>query len=72
MTTNGKRLEEGERLGRFVVLRDLEGRRHAIAAAAVSAVCETEDGAVLLLAGGRMLKVEQGMATILEWLGCGR
>lgn len=42
---------EGERVGRFVVLRDQEGRRHAVATASVSAVCEVDDGVVLLMAG---------------------
>ena len=68
MTIVGIPPQEGERIGRFVVLRDPEGRLHAIAATSVSAICETDDGVVLLLPGGRMMKVEQDMATVLEWL----
>ena len=68
MTIVGIPPQEGERIGRFVVLRDPEGRLHAIAATSVSAICEADDGVVLLLPGGRMMKVEQDMATVLEWL----
>lgn len=64
----GHCLEEGARVGRFVVLRDVEGRAHAVAATAVSAVCETEDGALLLLPGGRMIKVERSFEVVLGWL----
>ena len=46
---------EGERIGRFIIVRDVCGQRHAIAAGAVTALAETDDGALLLLAGGRMI-----------------
>ena len=61
-------LHEGERIGRFVVLRDLEGNRHAVAASAVSAICQTEDGTLLLLPGGRMIHVPQCLSIVLAWL----
>ena len=35
---SGDELSEGERVGRFVVLRDIEGRVHAVAAGSVGAV----------------------------------
>jgi hypothetical protein len=61
-------LAEGTRVGRFVILRDLEGRTHAVAAGAVAAVCETDDGALLMLPGGRMVHVPQGLGVVLGWL----
>ena len=61
-------LVEGRRIGRFVLLRDLEGRSLAVAVGAVSAVSETDDGALLVLPGGRMIQVPQAMETVLAWL----
>lgn len=61
-------VEEGDRVGRFVVFRDREGRLHAVAAGAVGAVCETDDGGALLLSSGRLLHVECTLATVLAWL----
>lgn len=67
-------LHEGARVGRFVVLRDVEGTRHALAAASVAAACEAEDGAtVIMLPGGKLLRVPQRLDTVLTWLdgrGC--
>jgi hypothetical protein len=51
-------LVEGMRIGRFVVLRDVEGKRHAMAAAAVAALCECDDGTLLMVPGGRLVQVE--------------
>ena len=59
---------EGTRIGRFVVLRDLEGRSVAIAVGAVAAITDTDDGALLMLPGGRMVHVPQTMETVLAWL----
>jgi hypothetical protein len=64
-------IEEGGRVGRFVVMRDTEGRIHAVAATAVSAICETDDGALLLLPGGRMIQVERSLEVVLKWLELG-
>ena len=61
-------LLKGTRVGRFVVLRDLDGRSVAVAAGSVSAVSETDDGALLMLPGGRMVHVSQTMGTVLGWL----
>jgi len=56
--------------GRFVVVRDRDGCRKAVARQAVSAVCETEEGgSVLMLPGGRMIQVEEDLDTVLQWLG---
>ena len=63
-----RELCEGERVGRFVVLRDIEGRVHAVAAGSVGAVCETDDGTMLMLPGARLLHVPRPMAVVLGWL----
>ena len=42
-------LEEGERVGWYVVLRDHDGRLHAVSAMGVGALCETDEGAMLML-----------------------
>lgn len=61
-------LAEGERVGRFVVLRDLDGKLHAVAAGAVGAMCETDEGTILMLPGARLVHVPQGISTVLGWL----
>jgi hypothetical protein len=71
MTAHGDdetELQEGQRVGRFIVVRDLEGRMHAISAGSIAAVCQTDDGALLLLPGGRLIQVTQSLATVLAWL----
>ena len=53
---------------RFVVLRDRDGLRKAVARSAVFAVSEAEDGGcTLLLPGGRMIQVEERLELVLEW-----
>lgn len=64
-------LEEGTRVGRYVVLRDYEGRMHAVVATSVCAICEDDGGALLLLPGGRMIRVDRPMAEVLQWLELG-
>ena len=61
-------LEEGDRVGRFLILRDQDGCLHAVAAGAVSVLREADDGTLLMLSGGRMLSVPRAMRTLLEWL----
>ena len=62
-------LEVGTRVGRYVVVRDAEGRLHGLAATAVSAVCDDEaGGALLLLPGGRMVRVSEPVDVVLAWL----
>ena len=61
---------EGTRLGRFVVLHDVDGRTHAVAAGSVSAVSEADEGTLVLLAGGRLLQVPRPFGTVIAWL-CG-
>ena len=64
----GFALSEGERVGRFVVLRDRDGLVHAVATGSVGALCETEDGVLLLLPGGRLIHVARPMPIVLAWL----
>ncbi len=64
----GERLSEGQRVGRFVIVRDRDGHVHAVAAGAVGALCENDEGALLLLPGGRMLQTSRSMETLLAWL----
>ena len=66
-----RELREGERVGRFVVLRDVEGRMHAVSASSVGAICEDDGGALLLLPGGRMIRVERPLEQVLGWLEVG-
>ena len=61
-------LQEGERVGRFVVFRDLDGQVHAVAAGSVGAVCQTDEGAIILLPGGRLIHSGRSLATVLAWL----
>ena len=61
-------LLEGDRVGRFVVLRDRDGHLHAVSSGFVSALCETEDGVLLLLPGGRLIHVARPMPVVLAWL----
>ena len=55
--------------GRYVVLRDRDGRRTAVARGAVSAISEAEDGGALIyLPGGRVVCVEADLDAVLDWL----
>ena len=63
-----ERLAEGCRIGRFVVLHDMDGRVHAVAAGSVAAVCETDDGSLLMLFGGKMVHVPRAIVTVMAWL----
>ena len=68
---SSREVEEGERIGRFVVLRDADGSLHAVTATAVSAVCEVDGSSLVLLPGGRMLRVEQPLLVVLSWFEVG-
>ena len=61
-------LEEGTRVGRFMILRDLNGTIHAVAIGSIAAICETDDGALLMLPGARMVHVPRTIETVLQWL----
>lgn len=61
-------LDEGQRIGRFVIFRDIDGRVHALAAGSISAVCQTDESALLMLQGGKIVHVERSMDVVLGWL----
>ena len=64
---------EGEWFGRFLTLRDADGRLHGVAASAIIAVSPDDDGgALLLLPAGRLLRVSQPAETIMQWLSASR
>ncbi len=60
-------LSEGDRVGRFVVIRDRDGQMHAVSASGVGAMCESDGGVVLLLPGGRLIIVERALSVLLAW-----
>ena len=66
--TEDEGLREGQRLGRFLVLRDQDGTLNAVAASAVNVLREVDDGTLLLLSGGRVLSVPRALRTVLGWL----
>jgi hypothetical protein len=61
-------VQEGERVGRFVLVRETEGHWHALSMQAVYAISELDDGCVLALYGGKLLRLSQPMDTVLAWL----
>ena len=62
-------LRDGQRVGRFVLMHDVEGRRHALAAGSVAALCEVDDGSsLLMLPGGRLVNVPRPLELVLDWL----
>ena len=63
--SNLENIQDGERVGRFLIVRDIDGRRHALAAGAVSAVCETDDGSILMLPGGRLVHLQMPLAEVV-------
>ena len=58
----------GTRIGRYVALRDIDGCLYAVSPGAVAVVCETDDGTLLMLPGGRMIQVPRAIGTVLTWL----
>ncbi len=64
-------LSEGQRVGRFVIVRDVDGRLHAVAAGSVVALCAVEDETLLLLPGSRVIRTAHPLRTILAWLTVG-
>jgi hypothetical protein len=62
-------LADGTRIGRVLLVRDVDGRRHALASSAVIAASEAEDGDTLLfLPGGRALRLCVSLPQLLAWL----
>ena len=71
MQAQGRRApvaNEGQRVGDFVLLQDVDGQTYGVLASAVVALCDTEEGSVLVLPGGRVIQVRHSMATVLRWL----
>ncbi|WBV42525.1 hypothetical protein [Pseudoroseomonas cervicalis] len=64
-------IAEGQRFGRFVIVRDADGTWQALSVTAVMAACETDTGTVLLLPGGRMLQMPRPLFEVLSWLNPG-
>lgn len=62
------KLEDGCRVGRYVVLRDADGSLYAVTATAVSALCESDDGCLLLIPGGRLIRTSHPLGRMLSWL----
>ncbi len=59
----------GQKVGRYVCLRDVDGRRHAISVTAVVAVSDDGcDGSLLLLPGGRLVRVDAAVEVVVDWL----
>ncbi|MBV9748212.1 MAG: hypothetical protein JO157_05315 [Acetobacteraceae bacterium] len=57
-----------ERLGRFVLVRDVEGTLYAVAPSAVLVAVATEDGGtVAVLAGGRAVRFAEDLHTVASW-----
>ncbi|MBV9747497.1 MAG: hypothetical protein JO157_01665 [Acetobacteraceae bacterium] len=57
-----------ERLGRCVMVRDVEGTLYAIAPRAVLVAVATEDGGtVAVLAGGRAVRFAEDVQTVAAW-----
>ena len=54
------------RPSRFVLLTDRDGVRFAVARAAISALRETEEGeTMLLMSGGRVMALAEGLEAVL-------
>ncbi|WP_376099997.1 hypothetical protein ACE7GA_12970 [Roseomonas sp. CCTCC AB2023176] len=59
---------DGVRVGRYVILHDGEGTRHALSATTVQALCEADEATLLLLSGGHLVRTEHLPRTILAWI----
>jgi hypothetical protein len=56
------------RIGRFLLLRDAEGRLVAVSANALLAAAATDDGGtVAVLAGGKALMFSEDVPTVVGW-----
>ena len=63
-------LVEGDRIGRFLILRDVDGITHAVATGAVAAMCQTDDGVLIMLPGGRLIHVPHPLEMLWSgWAG---
>ncbi|MFC7737678.1 hypothetical protein ACFQX4_17975 [Roseomonas sp. GCM10028921] len=56
------------RVGRYVILIDVDGRTHAIAPTSVDAICEVDGQSILLLPGGRIVVIEADVVRVARIL----
>lgn len=57
-----------ERLGRFLMVRDIDGTAYALVPTAVLVAVATEDGGtVAVLAGGRAVRFAEDLNTVAGW-----
>lgn len=61
-------VEAAERIGRYVLIRDVEGRRIALAPHAVAAACEDDSGTLLMLPAGRLVIIPRPIEEVLGLL----
>ena len=60
----------GERVGRFVILRDEDGLRHAVTLAAIVTVSDADDSgtvATIQLTGDRVAVIRRPLDEVLSW-----
>ncbi|MFC7738645.1 hypothetical protein ACFQX4_23210 [Roseomonas sp. GCM10028921] len=60
-------LTDGTRIGRFVILRDVDGVRHAVSSGGVQAMGDLDGDTLVHLSGARTLRVPHSLATLLSW-----
>ncbi|MGK7871348.1 hypothetical protein [Falsiroseomonas sp. E2-1-a20] len=59
---------DGRRIGRYVVVQDIDGRTHALSVTAVAAICSDDnEGSVLLLPAGRLVRVDAPLEQAAAW-----
>ena len=51
-----------------IFLWDIDGWTHAVAPGSIAAICEIDEGALLMLPGSRMVHVPKPIAVVLGWL----
>ena len=57
-----------EQLGRFLLVRDVEGTLYAVAQTALLVAVATEDGGTLaVLAGGHAVRLAEDLHTVATW-----
>jgi hypothetical protein len=62
-------VQPGRRVGRYIVVVDEDGMRHAVAVSAALAATELETGGTLVLVtGGRLITIDAGFEEVLGWL----
>ncbi|QCG98127.1 hypothetical protein E6C67_31035 [Azospirillum sp. TSA2s] len=63
--------ESGERVGRYLVLIDVDGRLHALSSNAIQGVSQDDADpgeCILALNGGRFLRLPVPFGQALDWL----